>query len=584
VLTIGKGHYSKRKSISDVDTKKIEAVLGIHESAENDLKAVRSRVMEGTCQWISRRSEFVEWIEAPEKPGTPRTFWLIGLPATGKTVLASVIINHLQFQGHECQYHFFSASHRTKRTAVYCLRSIASQLAHTNEEFRNRLLTLSSSSRIAFNSQNQSFDLIWEKIFEGIIFKMKSHKTLFWVLDAVDEVDSLQLLLCHFLKIQSSVPIKFLFTSRPMKLPLAPAGCNSLIRTFFLSERDTNDDIRLFVKSAVQDALPDDERIREDIMKQILSKASGSFLWVRLALEMLQDNWHTLDDIRNVLTGVPQGMVSLYRRMLDNIKSQPPRLQLMAKRILTWAVCSWRPLNVDELRVALEPEFKGFVSLQDTIVQICSHFISVDDSKISLTHASARDFLLNDIDGVSAFVNRSHGHEYIATTCLNHLSNDGWRRTFKSFGTSSGTAHAIPIDNRLVVADQGHPLLSYATCYWAYHVSKSRLDSEGLMRTLKQFLLRYSLIWVEAVSLSSDLRYLTRSAKYLKTYAKELRISRLDGLDPPVSLKLGSDDYSKDIQHWAIDFIRIVGKFGPNLVQSPPSIYRLVPRFVPTIL
>ena len=105
--------------------KKIEAVLGIHESTEDDLNTIRSRVIEGTCQWISRRSEFVEWVEAPETPGNPRAFWLIGLPATGKTVLTSIIINHLQFLGHECQYHFFSASHQEKRTAEYSLRSIA---------------------------------------------------------------------------------------------------------------------------------------------------------------------------------------------------------------------------------------------------------------------------------------------------------------------------------------------------------------------------------------------------------------------------------------------------------------------------
>lgn len=557
-------------------------MLDIREPAEDDLNLVRSRIMKGTCQWLLSRSEFVDWAEGFAETGTLRTFWLIGLPATGKTALASTIVDYIKSLLQDCQYHFFSASHQLKRTAAYCLRSIAFQLARSNKEFQRRLLDLHESSGINFKSHKQNFDIIWETIFEGIVFKMEFPTPLIWVLDAVDEVDSQQHLLSRLLKIQSATPIKILFTSRPVRIPSAASVSNPNNTLLSLSEEHTNNDIRTFVENAVQYALPDDEEIKSHVISQILSKSSGSFLWTRLAIEMLQDYWHTQEDIQEILTGVPRGMESLYLRMLDKVKSQPLRLQAMAKRILTWAACSWRPLQVDELRIALEPEFKGFVSLEDTILQICGHFVTVNHSKISLIHITARQFLLEDRDDASAFLNKLQGHEHIAVTCLKYLSTDNWRHIFKSAHIPDETLDGMSSNNLLLSVEQKHPFTIYATYHWAYHVSKSPVDSQVLKEILQSFLSRYCLTWIEAVALSGNLHHLTRSSKSLKIYRKRLRYENLKSLEPPIGLSVTAEDFGQDIQSWTMDLIRIVGKFGHNLVQRPSSIYRLIPPFCPS--
>ena len=559
--------------------------MGVRERAEDELKTFRSRAMSGTCQWITHKQGFVEWIEGREASQSPSIFWLIGLPAMGKTVLASYVVDYLLIHGdsRDCQYHFFSASHQNKRTAAYCLRSIASQLAFANEEFREKLFTLREETGISFSSQDQNFSVIWEKIFEGIIFKMKV-EPLYWVLDAFDEADVPSTLISTLMKIRSLTPIRIFITSRPTRIPSGLATCGSSINTCFLSEDDTGGDILAYVRKAVCEALPDDEQqIRDDIIEQVLSKAAGSFLWVKLALETLHDNWHTQDDIRKVLTEIPKGMEHLYIRMLEKIESQSPRLQLMAKRILTWATCCWRPLGIAELQTALEPEFSGFVRLQETIVQTCGNFISVDNDKVSLIHMTARQFLLSGRDGAPAFIDSGHGHEHIATVCLRHLSDEKWKRIFKTVENSTITATGkAPRKNRLLLAEKGNPFLGYSVCYYAYHVSKSSLDSEQLPAVLKNFFIRYCLSWIEAIALSRNLRYLTRSAQFLKAYAKRRsRRPNLNDVDSPLTLKDPDSDDSRNIHLWAIDFIRIVGKFGPNLIQSPSSVYRLVPPFCP---
>ena len=542
--------------------------------------------MRGTCQWITHEERFLDWSKGQPVSRGPSIFWLVGLPAVGKTGLAGHIIEYLQFHraSENCQYHFFSSSHQTKRTAAYCLRSLASQLASTNEEFRERLFQLHEETGLSFSSQDQVFSTIWEKTFEGIIFKMKL-EPLYWVLDAFDEADIPSTLISSITKISSSTPVKVLITSRPIRIPSGPALYGSTINTHILSEDDTCGDIRAFVSNAVHDALPGDEQeTRKNIVDQVLLKAEGSFLWVRLVLDTLRENWHTEVDIRESLTTIPMGMEHLYNQMLEGIQAQSPKIRLMAKRILTWTACCWRPLNIAELQLALESEFSGFVNLRETIVQICGNFISVDNDKISLIHITARQFLLGGWDGAPAFIDSAQGHEHIAIVCLKYLCDEKWRRAYKSLQNFMVTANGKHIKrNRLLLAEKDHAFLGYSVCYFAYHVSMSPPNSVQLPAQMRYFFTNYSLSWIEGIALSGNLKYLTRSARFLKIYAKR-RSRKLEHRSGQSSLTFrdADNDDAENIQAWSVDFIRIVGKFGLNLVQSPSSIYRLVSPLCPS--
>lgn len=557
----------------------ITTILGIRQPVINELNVIRSNTTKGAGLWLTQRRDYMDWIEDYRDASISRTYYLSGLPATGKSSLAAVVIDNLQSLRKNCQFRFFSANHQAKRTAAYCLRSIASQLAQKNEEFRQRLFKFNQESGLTFVSEDQSFGVIWEKIFEGIVFRIRFPEPMFWVLDAVDEADLPMMLIGNFMKIQSLTPIRFFLTSRPMKMPAMLIENSSVCA---LTELETLGDIRAYIDNAIRDALPSNARIQEDIVRQVLTKASGSFLWVKLILKTLQDNWHTQDDIQRALAEMPRGMEQLYEKMLETVEAQTPRLQLMTKRILTWASCCWRPLSIAELEIALEPEFKGFVNLQDTVTQICGHFASFENSRLTLIHLTARQFLSSDRNGVPAFVQSKHGHEHIAIICLNYLSSDNWRRVFRSVEkeTSKGT-HNSKV-NRLLPGDKDHPFLSYAIYYWAYHVSKASVDSRDLLESLNDFFIRYSLTWIEAIALTGNLRYLIRSAQYLKAFSKRLlKKACANPTGNLLSLHDPPENEAKRVQMWANDFIRIVGKFRVNLIQSPSSIHRLVASFCP---
>lgn len=569
----------QRRRSSTAEFNYLQTILTIRELPESDLDVLRNRVLEGTCSWITKKPDFVTWLGSKES--TPSLFWLVGLPAAGKTSLAKSVIDYLKFIGHNSFYHFFSSGHQVKRTVAYCLRSLAFQIAQVNEDFREQLSSLVEESGIQFNSQTSS--VIWEKVFEGIFFKLKLTKPIFLVLDGIDEADTQAPFIAQLLRIQSDFPLKIFLTSRPMKLPTTPTNSKASITTWVLHEEDTQADISAYIYDVIQNTLPDDPQFQEDIRREVLAKASGSFLWVKLALDTLQDNWHTKEDIKKALTEVPKGMEPLYGRMLDTIKSQSTRLQLMAKRILTWAICCWRPLSVNELQVALQPEFQGFVRLEDTIVQICGHFISVDNSKVLLVHATARSFLFHGTDNSEPFINPRRGHEHLATVCLKYLSNNHWRPIFKSVEMSRPTSETKSRPNRLLIAERNHPLLGYAICYWAYHVSKSSANTKELKSTLNTFLTKHVLSWIEGIALTGNMQYLTRSAQYLKAYAKKKsKGSNYNANNNILSLREAPQEDDK-FQPWANDLIHIVGKFGRNLIQSPSSVHRLIPPLCPRL-
>ena len=461
------------------------------------------------------------------------------------------------------------------------MRSIATQLATANAKIRARLFALHEKTGVTFNSQNQVFKAIWEKIFEGIIIKMNFQQPLYWIIDRIDECDQQSLLVTHLTKMQPMSPIGVFFASRPVKIPPLPYR-HASPTTLFLAENDTYDDIHAYVQRSVESVLPDNKQIQIDVIKQILDKASGSFLWVRLVLETFEHNWHTEDDIRRVLTEMPAGMESLYSRMLTKVENQSPRLRAIAKWILTWVACAWRPQSISELAIALQPDFTGFIRLEETVVDICGHFVSVHNSQVSITHMTAREFLLKKVIEDSPFIDSREAHTHIAERCLRHLSSDKWRRVFKQFQHPFDRSKRDKRQNRLLLAEDSHPFLGYATCHWAFHVSKAHVSSQALAETLQQFFNGYCLSWIEAIALSQNLRYLTRSAQYLKAYVK--RMSRTKGsgpFDSPVSLTFLPAQLPGLFKSWANDFIRVVGKFGLNLVQCPSSTHTLIPPFCP---
>jgi WD40 repeat protein len=577
--------------------RKAQLILGIQDpgDADNNLEVFRS-LATGFGRWLPERDAFSAWVGRPMEGETaPLAFWLVGLPGKGKTVLCASIIDHLQKQEKDVQYHLFSEGHQNRRTTAYCLRSLAAQLARKHAAFREALVAFHEETGIAFKSETLSFQYLWDRIFVGILFKLELDEPLWWVLDGIDEADYPSAMVTSLNSIRSRTQIKIYLSSRPHKA-LATFD-KSRLTSYFLQDSDTALDVRAYAETAVRNEIPHDTVLQHYVLDQILQKASGSFLWVRLALETLENNWYTREAIKAALTSVPRSMVAMYRRMIGEINKQQSRTRDMAKLILTWTACSWRPLSLDEMKAALEAEFKDLTTnLTLTINQICGHFTNLEHSKgttandktrVTLIHATAREFLLQGAEGEAPFINQKDAHKILAIRCLTYLSHDRWKQHYSSVHMAISMSNKANLrKNSHVFDNPSSPLLGYATYYWAYHASKAPTGASDLVKAMNLFFVKYCLSWIEGVALSGNLQYLSRAAQYLKVYVKRATRRRsitdedVEMAKSLVSLKDSQDDYDW-IQGWAVDLIRVVGKFGSNLLRNPPSIYRHVPAFCP---
>ena len=550
--------------------KRLEDILGIRDAPEQDYNNCKERLSEGSCQWILRKRLFQEWVNGSDTD--PHIFWLTGPPAAGKSTLASFVIDWIKngFMDNSCQYHFFLSDHQAKRTVAYFLRMTAFQLAQSYEVIQEALFRLNDETNATFGTQSMA--IIWEKIFEGIVFRVALDGDMFWVLDALDEADAAVSLCNLFFKVRSVNRIKLFITSRRTKELLNVFnGQREQTIHETLMPTDTSQDIRAYVTRAVRANLPRDEDAQDDVIAQILEKANGSFLWVKLTLDTMRDSWHTREDIRRAMMEVPQGMEPLYKRMLMSVVTQATRNREIAQEILTWAVCSFRPLRIAELRAALLPMFDGFVSLEDTIGQICGHFIHVSNEQITLVHATARHFLLNKSDG---FISKHESHEHLALACIRYLSDDNWKHVF-ALGPKG-----IAITERLRLshyADE-YPFLSYAVQHWAYHVNNAACNNDTLVEALEEFFQGYVLAWIHGVALSANLRTLAQTAQHIRGFVHRKARMGSETDEPPLSLQIQDSQW---LRLWAVDLIRILGKFGRILLQSPRSIYRLIPVLCP---
>lgn len=327
-----------------------------------------------------------------------------------------------------------------------------------------------------------------------------------------------------------------------------------------IREEDVKADINLYLE-ANMDQLPIiDQDTRRDMISTIITKSAGCFLWVSLMLQELS-RVHTSAEIRQVLEDVPSDMDELYLRILDNMSKAPYGREL-AKAILTWTVCSARPLSTEELYHALQLDIKDSIdSVERSIKSSCGQLIYIDaQSKVQMIHQTARDFLLKLDTNTSEFaVEAKTGHKRILMTCLHYLNGNEMR------GPRHRRLSAIDIVNERC------PFASYACNAFFEHISYvSSIDDDFLVAMAKFLNSSNVLSWVEYIAQQSILNKLIQSGKALRHFLQR-RSKHLSPFGKEVAV----------LESWANDLVRLVTKFGKNLSASPSSIFQLIPPFCP---
>ncbi|MCJ1477255.1 hypothetical protein MMC13_005926 [Lambiella insularis] len=544
----------KNKSKSSADSRQIKSLLGVKSTPEEDYEDSRNRWEPGTCDVILGDSGFLDWTQ---NSASSTILWLYARPGSGKSILSSYLINHLQEAGCTCAYYYFKYHDATKRSLSSLLRSIAFQLAQELPEFSQALIVLSEDG-VQFDKADARS--IWQKVFVTILFKIDFLRPVYWVVDALDESDAANAFLETMASLcGSKTPIKLLVTSRELPAISTAFGRIWSLPVIKLSLDNNFEDIRYYASSKVQ-YMHGSENLKNETINRIVDLAQGNFLWVDLAIKQVLQ-CHSPDDIQAALKELPPGMDALYQRMEISIAqlTRPSDIAL-SRIILSWATFARHPLTIEELIhiLKVELQFSTPLNLNHTITELCGHFVVTSGTdRVTLVHQTAREYLIG-ARSLPFSLEPKASQETLFSTC------------FKPF---------LDTKMRTRLRQRNLPdFYKYAATSWSYHLDySSAASNNALDKLVKFFEGTCPLVWIQILAVLGQLQVLVFASRSISAFVQKRK--RLDASIMPLLHRhtdLGL------LEAWAVDLLKVVGKYGTYLLQDPTAIHKYVPQLCPS--
>ena len=403
-----------------LQSQKLQEYLDAPEAPLEDLESFTETRLQGTCSWILDHQYFRSWEDGER--GSPRIIYLTGPPASGKSTLASFVIERLQSTERTVCYYFFRHGEKSKSHMTTCIRSLALQMANTSEDVQKSLLGLVERGKSAVNNSVRG---LWRLLFSREMLKSGFPPT-YWVIDALDESMNEDGFVDCIRNIPDEVPLRIFVTSR-----VNPAVERSMldssvqeIHLLSLSPADTYADMRFLIDKKAEGLILRDEQQRQELEKTILSKSNGCFLWTSLILDELL-KCHSENDMQQTLAEMPGIIKPLYARILCSMFETHSNHHLI-KGILTWVACTVRSLTISELEGALKTDMnEPFARLEDSVSMLCGELVTTDKAhKLRIIHETAREYLLDEGNDHPFSIKKVESHTRITRACLLYLSGD----------------------------------------------------------------------------------------------------------------------------------------------------------------
>ncbi|KAF7368010.1 Ankyrin [Mycena sanguinolenta] len=336
----------------------------------------------GTGEWFLADTEFRDW----ESNGQ-QILWCRGIPGAGKTVLVSMVVDHLRLQ-----------SQKTN-TAVACIylnhkeaeiQTPVNLLASLWKQFVVGKPMLPAVHKLYKDHHERGTRPSLDEVLRIIHSVIGEYSKAYLIVDALDEYPEaprLQLL-------------KYLSTMTTTTPAVHLMGCH------VLDISATQNDIRQYIDARIQKSPRLSKHVlrrpelTEEIKSRILGNIEGMFLLAQLHLDSLSTK-NTVKAVRDALSRLPKDLDHTYDEAMERIEHQNEDDRQLAHLVLTWVAYAVRPLVVDELReaLAIEPEAKSVdpdnLLDVDIILSVCAGLIIVDEamSVVRLIHYTAQEYM-----------------------------------------------------------------------------------------------------------------------------------------------------------------------------------------------
>ncbi|KAL9107646.1 MAG: hypothetical protein Q9227_007453 [Pyrenula ochraceoflavens] len=295
-----------------------------------------------TFEWIyddvESKSRFREWLVGST---VPSIYWVTGKPGSGKSTLMRFIHEHRQtarllnhwadkFPLTTAGFFFWISGTPEQRSQIGLLRSLLFQLlqkhpnhtAATFPELWNQLLLMSTKERVAFSMSWHLEDL--KVALRLLTSNLARDSRICFFIDGLDELEGNHQDIVDFLDdvVKSgSQNLKICVSSRPFQtFEKAFAGFPCFKLQDLTSEDLANYAANKLQKhAAFRKVFEIDRDFSMEVMKELILKADGVFLWIRLVLEAIAKSrieFQQLDDARKHLAKYPKDLDLLFEMLL----------------------------------------------------------------------------------------------------------------------------------------------------------------------------------------------------------------------------------------------------------------------------
>ena len=362
--------------------------------------------IDDTCMWMERIAKYQDWVRGTGKS----ILWVSGEPGSGKSVMASWVIDAMSERGIQSDvfYFFFDAKISTQTTAHAALQSIIHQVLETHPSLMKHAMHHFSTKG---KKLIEELDVLWDILVACLKNTQLNGATL--VLDGLDECEQtsrtiLLRLIIEFFSTKNINGAKMFFTSRP-SIEIADT-VTQLSYTISLESSETTSyleqDIQRVVRKRIE-CMPSLRKLsqgkKDALIKRLISNAERTFLWVALILDIIADIEDTsIHGIEARVQELPNTLEGLYKNILDKIRLERRE---KAKLILQLLIAAHCPLSLEELNVAWTVRFTDEsvesvtqnlqTDITRTVRSLCGNFVRISDKTCYLIHGTAKEYLLS---------------------------------------------------------------------------------------------------------------------------------------------------------------------------------------------
>ncbi|KAL4918902.1 hypothetical protein BDW62DRAFT_180053 [Aspergillus aurantiobrunneus] len=384
--------------------------------------------------WILENGRVKEWLSPDPDQSYSSILWINGRPGTGKTYLASVLIEACvkDYSWVTC-YFYCNEKVEMKTSALVILRGILLQLVDQHRELVPYCHSKMKSARTPTLSDLSTAYTLIETFCERL-------PRLYMIIDGLDEcedgrkdlVESFKNLIK---KTESYSPgkLRVLFLSRPMTeiKNLVPDAA-----ILALGPEHNKQDIQRYCRrrTCELEKFEFSDADLNDVAERICIKADGMFLFAKLVMNNLakQPNRHSFRmEISD--TRLPNELDEAYTRIMERLKQDLIPEQLEYTRLLLgWLVRSKRPLKWTEIQLALSIDMGTLdanevdmnLKIRDEPLELCGSLVQVlKGNRIELVHSTARLFIERRSD-----INLAAAECDLTMRCLRYLTLELFKR------------------------------------------------------------------------------------------------------------------------------------------------------------